>query len=230
MRRVHKKTLRHAEAKLYAVNTCFVILAGTCTMKAVWGNRTIEVIGTTYAAQQIETEEVKEDVQYALSEVFTPKQYTGVTVLETETEKKVEAVEVVETETEALPVEETEGGRISEEDGAKLMQIAMAEAEGEGVDGKAMVMCVVLNRCGSDSFPNDVEGVIFQPGQFTPIDDGRYFSVVPDDGCREALQMVQDGWDESHGALYFASVDYPHTWHTNNLQYLLTVGKHEFFK
>ena len=45
----------------------------------------------------------------------------------------------------------------------------MAEAEGEGTEGKALVMKVVLNRVESREFPNSIEDVVFQPGQFEPV-------------------------------------------------------------
>ena len=43
-----------------------------------------------------------------------------------------------------------------------LAQIAMAEAEGEDTEGKALVMLVVLNRVEADEFPDSVENVIYQ--------------------------------------------------------------------
>ena len=48
------------------------------------------------------------------------------------------------------------------EDAYLLEKIAMAEAEGEGVEGKALVMLVVLNRVWSDRFPDTIEEVIFR--------------------------------------------------------------------
>ena len=86
-----------------------------------------------------------------------------------------------------------------------LLRIAMAEAEGEGTEGKALVMKVVLNRVESREFPNSIEDVVFQPGQFEPVlDDGRYWNVEPDAECYKALYMVQcENWDDTEGALYF---------------------------
>ena len=54
------------------------------------------------------------------------------------------------------------------EESEMLLRIAMAEAEGESVEGKALVMLVVLNRVWSDKFPDTIEEVIFQPRQFSP--------------------------------------------------------------
>ena len=42
------------------------------------------------------------------------------------------------------------------EDSEILLKIAMAEAEGESVEGKALVMLVVLNRVWSEDFPGSL--------------------------------------------------------------------------
>lgn len=116
------------------------------------------------------------------------------------------------------------------EDSEMLMKIAMAEAEGESVEGKALVMLVVLNRVWSDAFPDTIEEVIFQPRQFTPaVPGGRYYTTEPDDGCREALALVLDGWDESEGALYFESGG-KDGWHSQSLEFLFEYGGHKFYR
>lgn len=112
-----------------------------------------------------------------------------------------------------------------------LLRIAMAEAEGEGTEGKALVMKVVLNRVEDREFPNSVEGVVFQPGQFEPVlDDGRYWNVEPDAECYKALYMVQcENWDDTEGALYFCRTGSSH-WMENNTEYLFTMGNHSFYR
>lgn len=116
------------------------------------------------------------------------------------------------------------------DDAYRLAKIAMAEAESEDTEGKALVMLVVLNRVWSDEFPNTIKEVIFQEGQFSPISNGRYDEVEPDEDCYRALQLIQlDGWDESHGATYFESKS-DSTWHSENLTFLFSHGKHYFYK
>ena len=112
----------------------------------------------------------------------------------------------------------------------KLAKLAMAEAESEDTEGKALVMLVVLNRVWDDEFPDTIEEVIFQKRQFSPISNGRYDEVEPDEDCYRALQLIQtDGWDESHGATYFESKS-DSTWHSENLTFLFKHGKHYFYK
>lgn len=116
------------------------------------------------------------------------------------------------------------------EDTDILLKIAMAEAEGEGVKGKALVMLVVLNRVWSDEFPGTIEEVVFQRGQFTPTaEGGRYWTTEPDGECYEALELIESGWDESRGALYFESCD-GDTWHSRNLEKIFEYGNHKFYK
>lgn len=109
-----------------------------------------------------------------------------------------------------------------------LEKIAMAEAEDQDTEGKALVMCVVLNRTWSDEFPNSIEKVIYQKNQFSPISNGRFDEVEPDQDCRDALLMVEHGWDESRGALYFES-ESESTWHREHLRFLFQHGDHMFY-
>lgn len=116
-----------------------------------------------------------------------------------------------------------------DEDAEMLMKIAMAEAEGESVEGKALVMLVVLNRVQSDQFPDSIEETIFQKNQFSPVaEGGRYWTTEPNEECAEALALVESGWDESGGALYFESTGLD-GWHSRNLQFLFEFGGHKFY-
>ncbi len=120
--------------------------------------------------------------------------------------------------------------RWTAEEAQMLVTLAMAEAEGEDTVGKALVILVVLNRVESDSFPDTIEGVIFQKDQFSPVTPGhRYFTVEPNADCWAALEMVESGWDESQGALYFERNTEKSTWHSRNLVELFDHGKHIFY-
>lgn len=117
------------------------------------------------------------------------------------------------------------------EESYMLAKIAMAEAEGEDTEGKALVILVVLNRVWSDGFPDSIEEVITEPGQFSPVTEGgRYYTTEPDEDCWTALSMVMHGWDESQGATYFTSSEEKDTWHSRNLTKLFEHGNHTFYK
>ena len=116
------------------------------------------------------------------------------------------------------------------EDERMLKKIVMAEAEGESVEGKALVILVVLNRVWSDQFPDSIKEVIFQKNQFSPVaEGGRYWTTEPDAGCYEALELVMGGWDESQGAFYFESTGRD-GWHSQNLEFLFEFGGHKFYR
>lgn len=115
------------------------------------------------------------------------------------------------------------------DDAYLLAKIAMAEAEGEDTEGKALVMLVVLNRVWSDEFPNTISEVIYQEDQFSPVSNGRFESVEPSKDCYKALDLIQlQHWDESEGALYFESAS-ASTWHRDNLKLLFQHGRHMFY-
>ena len=119
-----------------------------------------------------------------------------------------------------------------------LAKMAMAEAEGESIEGKAMVIKVVLNRVNTKEFPDSIEDVVFQHSkqkdvyQFSSVrPGGRWWRVEPDEECYKAIELIEEGWDESDGALYFeAEANGEDTWHSRNLEYIKTVGNHKFYK
>ena len=129
---------------------------------------------------------------------------------------------------------EVENEQFTDEEEYLLAKLAMAEAEGEDLKGKAFVMLVVLNRVNDDEFPDTIKEVIFQESngtyQFSPIGDWRFFKQEPNDECYEALELVKTGYDESKGALYFTSIKEQSTWHSRNLDFLFEHGGHLFYK
>lgn len=147
---------------------------------------------------------------------------------ETEAIRVIPPVEVAK---ETEPEESLEESIVfSKNDSYLLCKIAMAEAEGEGVKGKAMVMQVVLNRVQSAVFPDTVREVIYQKNQFSPVRSGRFDAVEPDAECYEALRLIrEDHWDESQDALYFESKS-ASKWHRDHLEFLFRYGNHYFYR
>lgn len=114
----------------------------------------------------------------------------------------------------------------------KAARMAMAEAEGEDTEGKALVILTVLNRVWSPQFPGTIEEVIAEQNAFSSYSNGRYDRVEPDKDCWAALALVQiEHWDESQGALYFERTpeDGESTWHSRNLVTLFIHGNHTFY-
>ena len=101
-----------------------------------------------------------------------------------------------------------------------LLKIGMAElGSGECTECVALVMRTILNRVESGRFGSSIKSVLFAQDQFTPVADGSYYKAEPNQLCRDALELVIYGWDESQGALYYEFCDGP-SWHSQNLHLL----------
>ena len=116
----------------------------------------------------------------------------------------------------------------TEEEKALLMALSQAEAGNQGAEGMALVMNVVNNRIASESFPDTLEGVIFQEGQFQPA--GMLKSVEPGEEAWEALWMVQHGWNESREALYFEADWVEGSFQQQCCEFLFQKGGHKFYR
>ena len=122
---------------------------------------------------------------------------------------------------------------ISKKDYDSLLRIVEAEATSEGLKGKILVANVIFNRFNTGKY-EDIKSVIFEKKQFSPIRDGRYYSVEVTDETKEAVQEVLDGVDYSKGALYFMNKKTASKknkkWFDNNLEYLFPYKNHSFYK
>ncbi len=118
-----------------------------------------------------------------------------------------------------------------------LTRIVEAEAGNEDEKGRMLVAGVVLNRVSHKRFPNTVTDVVFQSengtSQFSPVSNGRFYSVKVSEATIRAVDKVLAGEDVTEGALYFASRKHADPekmqWFDNNLTKLFTYGGHEFF-
>lgn len=126
---------------------------------------------------------------------------------------------------------------LSREDYENLLRIVEAEASGEDEMGKLLVANVVLNRVASEDFPDTVTEVIFQRDngvtQFSPVANGRFYTVEISEETISAVDRALAGEDCSQGALYFAARKYANRknmrWFDENLEFLFSHGGHEFF-
>ncbi len=118
-----------------------------------------------------------------------------------------------------------------------LLHMVEAEAGGEDIVGKMLVANVILNRVENDKFPDTINEVIFQSEngvtQFSPVSDGRFYSVTVSAETIQAVNRVLQGEDNSQGALYFAARkaadENNMRWFDENLERLFAYGGHEFF-
>lgn len=69
--------------------------------------------------------------------------------------------------------DKTEENTLLTEENVRLMSaIIFCEAGSEPYAGKVAVGIVIVNRMRSDKFPNSIENVIYQKGQFSPTRNG----------------------------------------------------------
>ena len=132
----------------------------------------------------------------------------------------------------AAPVYTSKVVSYTEEDYQALLRIVEAEATGCDVIGKILVANVIINRVNSSKFPNTISGVIFSPNQFSPITDGRYYSVTIRPTTVEAVDRALNGEDYSQGALFFASVSCVNAgkcWAARHYKRLFEHDGHVFF-
>ncbi|UWG96955.1 cell wall hydrolase [Dehalobacter sp. DCM] len=89
-----------------------------------------------------------------------------------------------------------------EEDIRLLAKIIYAEARGESFEGQVAVGAVVLNRVESSHFPDTIKDVIYQPGQFSAVND-KQIELTPDDQAYEAALAALEGQDPTNGAVFY---------------------------
>ena len=67
--------------------------------------------------------------------------------------------------------------------------VTMAEAEGEPIEGKRLVIDVILNRIDAPQFPDTAYDVIWERNQFTCMTNGRVDQCCVKD---DILQLVRE--------------------------------------
>ena len=110
-----------------------------------------------------------------------------------------------------------------------LSRIISAESRGETLAGMIAVGNVVMNRVNDSRYPSDIREVIFQSGQFTPVQNGSvYRSPVAD--AVIAAKLCLDGAVVTADALFFCNPAISvGTWIQNNRPYRMTIGNHAFY-
>ena len=118
-----------------------------------------------------------------------------------------------------------------------LQKVAIAEAGHEDTDSMAMVMRVVINRRDNEEgmFPDSIEQVLYQQvegaWQFECMKEGgSYWNVKPNEASAEALALIENGLDESEGALFFHSDQVKNCWISRHREFLFNVGGNCFYR
>ncbi len=83
-----------------------------------------------------------------------------------------------------------------------LARIISAEGRGETYVGQVAIGAVICNRIEHPSFPDTLQGVIYQDGAFTALVDGQFNEPISDTAYSAARDALS-GWDPSGGAIYY---------------------------
>lgn len=91
-----------------------------------------------------------------------------------------------------IPYQQLEG------DIKRMAAIIWCEARGESYEGQVAVGTVVMNRVESPRFPNTIEGVISQNGQFSPYKSGKYAIALSMENMQQscvdaAIEVIEKG-------------------------------------
>jgi N-acetylmuramoyl-L-alanine amidase len=124
--------------------------------------------------------------------------------------------------------------KVTDKEREILYRIVEAEAGDQDVYGRILVANVILNRVNyAKEWPNDIEGVVFQKNQFSPISNGAYYRVTVDDITKEAVDRALKGEDYSDGAFFFiqrSCASAGGSRYFDTLKFVMKYGCHEFYK
>lgn len=111
-----------------------------------------------------------------------------------------------------------------------LSHIVYSESNGQPFEGMIGVGNVVLNRVASSRFPNTVEDVVFQTGQFNPVDMGTIY-LEPSEEAILAAKLAIEGVNTVGESLYFVNpVAGDSRWFNASLTPTITIADHAFYK
>lgn len=164
-------------------------------------NETVQVdlINTTEATAQL-----LDDIEVSQIEVEDTKEQEIAAVSESTGEEAIiqdSAVPLVEGIVEANKRKTS----LTQDEILLLERIVSAESRGECHEAQYAVACVVLNRMASPSFPETLEGVVKQSGQFSCVPTGAYLRCPITDSVREAVAEAVDNNTLDSNILWFRS-------------------------
>lgn len=118
---------------------------------------------------------------------------------------------------------------VTVDEAALLMKVARSEG-GDTKEGQLWIMGVILNRLNDDRFPNTIEKVISQTGQFEVYRTGVYKNADVNANSHLALADLESGINPTQGAVWFESnTNSDHSWHKKK-EFIAEVEGNRFYK
>ncbi len=134
-------------------------------------------------------------------------------------------------DTSALSLPEHGDTFYNEEDLYWLSRVIYAESGNQSLEGRMGVGNVVLNRVNDATgiFPDSIQGVIFQPGQFSVVDNGTIY-LEPPAHCVAAAKLCLEGYNTVENCLFFLNPSISNSyWFDVNRTFYATIGDHAFY-
>lgn len=117
-----------------------------------------------------------------------------------------------------------------------LYYIVEREAQDLSMEHKSIITNVIINRVKSNCFPNTINEVIHQDGQFASLHNVYDHSRIPTQDTKIAVSEALLGLieDNSQGALYFCNLSLVKNENTvswfNSMEKLFDLEGHSFFR
>lgn len=108
-----------------------------------------------------------------------------------------------------------------------LARIISAEGRGESYVGQVAIGAVILNRIEHPSFPDTLQGVIYQNGAFTAIVDGQFNEPVSESAYYAARDALS-GWDPTGGCIYYFNPQKTSDSYMHSREVVKVIGDHYF--
>lgn len=168
-------------------------------------------------------------IGYAVTMTF------GLSYLKKDTVSSVKIVEVhqpkvihISKEPLPEPPEYVEKEPVIDEETYLLAQIINAEAGNQPYKGKIAVGNVIMNRIDHPKFPDTVEDVVYQRGQFSPVSNGT-INNKPSDEAIQAAKDVMDGKRVvNENVLFFYNPDISTSRWIFTREVVIKIGEHAF--
>lgn len=128
------------------------------------------------------------------------------------------------------PTEKPSSGKYSDDELYLVAQVVYLEGRGGTSDGFEAIAGVILNRINSSSFPDTVEGVIFQKNQFTVArDEDNLRAQKPSSTIIDAVERVfNDGENPlPSDVVFFRVASSGKSW--GSKEYYKTIDNNSFF-
>lgn len=108
-----------------------------------------------------------------------------------------------------------------------LARIISAEGRGESYVGQVAIGAVICNRIEHPSFPDTLQGVIYQNGEFTAIVDGQFNEPIAESAYYAARDALS-GWDPTGGCVYYFNPKKTSDEYMHSKEVVKVIGDHYF--